>query len=152
MLKDAYSKKEVSELLGETRRTIQFWTDEGIVVPGVANPKGRGKTRLYSRKNLMDFLLVRKLTNCGLSLMTISLMMAMSRMLPEQARYWDKQRNLPKEERHVLIIYDPDAKSGLTTHHIGPGPVQLEMGKYSTALVIDVNKLAAQLMAKLSAE
>jgi DNA-binding transcriptional MerR regulator len=69
-----YQKKQVAEKLayaGITPRLVQFYTEEGIVIPDKANPSGKGSTRYYSSHNLADFLIVKKLSASGLNLESI---------------------------------------------------------------------------------
>jgi DNA-binding transcriptional MerR regulator len=65
---NVFSKKDVSRLLELNPATVAFYTREGIVIPAVANPQGRGTTRLYSKLNLLEFLLVKKLAGFGFNL------------------------------------------------------------------------------------
>jgi DNA-binding transcriptional MerR regulator len=62
MKKYSFTKKQASEALNIPAGTIEFYTDEELVIPAVANPSGRGKTRRYSRKNLLEILLIKHLT------------------------------------------------------------------------------------------
>jgi DNA-binding transcriptional MerR regulator len=69
------SKKIIAPLTGLTERTVHYYTDCGLVVPDIANPEGRGTTRIYSFKNIVDFLIVKKLVGLGLSLKIIKQIM-----------------------------------------------------------------------------
>ena len=60
-MKSEFIKKEVAKVLDITPRTIHFYTDEGLVIPEKANPAGRGTTRKYSRRNLVEFALPVKI-------------------------------------------------------------------------------------------
>lgn len=138
-MKEQFTKKEVAKGLGLTPRTIQFWTDEGLVVPEVANPRGRGKTRLYSRKNLFQLLIIRRLTDCGLTL--LKTMEVMHSLKHEQ--YWDQGRNGALGGAGYIILYDYDTGPGTLAFHRGPGEVKLDlMNEHSTALVISTASLA----------
>ena len=51
-----FTKRNISELLGKPPRTISYWTDFGLVIPDITPSEGRrGKTRIYSEKNLLEF-------------------------------------------------------------------------------------------------
>jgi DNA-binding transcriptional MerR regulator len=50
-----FTKREIAELLGKPPRTISYWTDFGLVIPDITPSQGRGKTRIYSEKNLIEF-------------------------------------------------------------------------------------------------
>ena len=47
-------------------QTVGFYANKGLIVPSVSNPKGRGTTRLYSKTNLLEFLLLKELGKHGL--------------------------------------------------------------------------------------
>jgi DNA-binding transcriptional MerR regulator len=68
MSKFSGTKKVVAEKTELTERTVHFYTDIGLVIPDIENPKGRGTTRIYSFENLVDFHLIKKLTLFGFDL------------------------------------------------------------------------------------
>ena len=70
-MKNAWTKKEAAEAIGITPRTIHYYTDEGLITPEIANPKGKGTTRKYSAKNLLEILVIRELVKLGLNLSRI---------------------------------------------------------------------------------
>jgi|GEM_PF-2655870 len=63
-----FGKTQVAQIIGCKPRTIQFWTDSGLVSPDVANPGGRGTTRLYSKANVAEFVVLRELRARDVSL------------------------------------------------------------------------------------
>lgn len=68
-------KKEVAERTGLSIRTIQYYTEVGLIIPGIDNPKGRGTTRRYSEQNIKEFKIIKRLSSAGLSLSEIKLYM-----------------------------------------------------------------------------
>ena len=62
-----HTKKETAELLNITPRTVQYYTDFGLLEPA-ENPKGRGKTRKYSIQNIWELLLISAFTQHGFTL------------------------------------------------------------------------------------
>lgn len=66
-----FTQKEVAKLLKIKPQTVAFYANQEIIIPDIDNPKGRGTTRKYSRGNLFEILLVKKLSECGLSLKKI---------------------------------------------------------------------------------
>jgi DNA-binding transcriptional MerR regulator len=70
-----FTKKQIKEALTGIvdiqDREIGYWTDLEIVVPDIANPKGRGYTRFYSFDNLLAFAVAKRMANAGLSLKAI---------------------------------------------------------------------------------
>ena len=103
-----YIRKEASEITKIPARTIQFYTDRGFVTPDVAAPTGRGTTRRYSLKNLVELSLVKELTRHGFTLNTIAeIMREMRGSLDE---YWDKSKDIARETNLSLILVGPHTK------------------------------------------
>lgn len=71
-----YTRKQVAKIIGRPARTIQFWTDQGLVIPEIDNPVGRGTKRKYSERNLKEFEAIKQFSAFGLSLKTIKIVMA----------------------------------------------------------------------------
>jgi DNA-binding transcriptional MerR regulator len=66
---DKFRKTEVAQILGESPRKIQFWVDQGLVIPDVIPPSGKGRAVIFSVKNLIEFEMIRILQNkCKLKL------------------------------------------------------------------------------------
>lgn len=63
-----FIRKEAAEILGVKPSLIQYYTDQGIITPGISAPVGRGTRRKYSKTNLLEILIVRRLVERGLSL------------------------------------------------------------------------------------
>jgi DNA-binding transcriptional MerR regulator len=138
-MKREFTKKEVAEALGITPRTIHFYTDEGLVIPEKANPVGRGTTRKYSRRNLIEFLLIRELAKNGLSLEKIKNVMNKLRsqyddnfLNPEGS--WEKKSN---RQLVKLIIYDAGSENPLMKV-VWKMAVTLGVDDYSSAIVIKI--------------
>lgn len=68
MKRKSYINKEVADLLQMKTGTVAYYTNHGFVEPEIDNPKGRGTTRRYSRRNLVEFLLILELQKHGMSL------------------------------------------------------------------------------------
>jgi len=105
---DGYIRKEASKITKIPARTIQFYTDRGFVIPDVAAPTGRGTTRRYSLKNLVELSLVKELTRHGFTLNTIAeIMREMRGSLDE---YWDKSNDRARETNLSLLLVGPHTK------------------------------------------
>lgn len=48
--------------------TIQFYTDNKLIIPGEENPTGKGTNRKYNEKNLLEILIARELNKSGVTL------------------------------------------------------------------------------------
>lgn len=70
-----YTKKDVAKRTGLTERTVHFYTDEGLVLPSIDNPTGRGTTRKYGIDNILDLLLIKEFVSFGLKLKIIKRIM-----------------------------------------------------------------------------
>jgi len=69
-----YRKTEIAKILGEPSRKIQFWVDQGLVVPAISPPSGRGRAMIFSDSNLIEFEMIRVLQKqCKLNLSTIQM-------------------------------------------------------------------------------
>lgn len=139
LMKREFTKKEAAEVLGITPRTIHFYTDQGIIIPEKANPIGRGTTRKYSRRNLIEFLLVRELAKNGMSLEKIKNVMSELRnrydenfLNPEGTWEEKKNRNLAK-----LIIYDAGSEKPLIRASWKKA-VSLGVEDFSSAIVVKI--------------
>jgi len=50
----AFEKYDIARFVNESVRKIQYWTDFGLITPGIKPSRGRGKKRLYSIFNCRD--------------------------------------------------------------------------------------------------
>ena len=66
-MKDSYAKKEVSEITAVSYRNVQFYTEQGVVVPEIEVAGGRGKFRRYSNRNLISFIVAGELASFGMT-------------------------------------------------------------------------------------
>lgn len=130
-----WTKKQVANLIDIKPSTIQVYVDRGLVVPEVDNPTGKGTRRRYSKRNLLEFLLIKKLGRYGLSLARIERILdsfrtavavaselpADAKEAPEEARetlwafrvFWDLS-NLGSREPTFLFVYNPGSEDGST--------------------------------------
>lgn len=58
-----FTKKDIAEILDLSVRKITFWTDSGLVIPDVKPSRGKGKARVYSARNLLEFAMIDILIN-----------------------------------------------------------------------------------------
>jgi len=65
--KIGYIRKEAAETLEVKPSLIQFYTDQGIIIPGINAPTGRGTRRIYSKRNLLEILIAKRFIEHGLS-------------------------------------------------------------------------------------
>lgn len=67
-IKEQFTTKEAARILNLKPVSIMHYVKEGLIVPGVANPQGKGKVRLYSRTNLVEIKLLKELVKFGMPL------------------------------------------------------------------------------------
>jgi DNA-binding transcriptional MerR regulator len=60
--------REISQILGIYIKTLAYWVNREILVPGVFFPKGRGTTRLFSKYNVFEAAIIRELVKDELPL------------------------------------------------------------------------------------
>jgi len=151
-VEDGYPKKFVAGITGLTPRTIQFYTDEGLVIPDVDDAKGRGKTRLYSALNIYEFILAKHLADYGLRLEKIKKVMSLIRKrFPEARRrkYWLRDSS---KERAFLIIYN-DASDKMTVNFAvlteeeveAGAKLTLDLRQNNNAIVVEFTQLGYEI-------
>ncbi|MBW2631053.1 MAG: MerR family transcriptional regulator [Deltaproteobacteria bacterium] len=112
-----YTKKQISEITRLSLRLVQFYTEEGVVIPDIDEGKGRGKRRKYSCKNLTEFLLIKELSDYGITLQKIKFIMNFLNL--KTTVFIDNSRDIEDglEEYNIktyIIIYkDIDGKIGI---------------------------------------
>jgi DNA-binding transcriptional MerR regulator len=65
---EGFTKKQVAEITGLGSRLVQYYTEEGVVTPEIDRGEGRGRVRRYSKNNLYEFVIIKHLTEYGLTL------------------------------------------------------------------------------------
>jgi len=65
--KCSYTKKEVAKITGMAERTIQFYSETGVIKIKNVNT-GRGRPRLYDKNNILDTFVIMALSMYGISL------------------------------------------------------------------------------------
>jgi DNA-binding transcriptional MerR regulator len=66
-----YTKADIATILKGKKRTIQYWTDIGLVVPDISPSQGKGNARKYSDANLVQFAMIDYLSRLGIENATI---------------------------------------------------------------------------------
>ncbi len=99
-----YIRKEVSECTKIPARTIQYYTDRGLLIPDVAPTKGRGTTRRYSRKNMFELLVIKELVRHGIKLERVKWIMEYIRRLMGEHGEWNLEYDVPVDHRMCLIL------------------------------------------------
>jgi len=141
----SFIKKEVAVLLNMKPGTVAFYTNEGFVKPEAYKGKGRGSTRRYSYRNLVEFLLILELSKHGLSHLKIKKVLNVANEAPikqfENAP-GKKYRTgfflfdglnfddpIIKSSEVFIIIYDDDKNLSVKFRVLGPKKSKDERSK-----------------------
>jgi hypothetical protein len=92
----SYTKKEVAAITGLTYRNVQFYTEQGVVVPEVEAAGGRGKFRRYSNRDLVYFIIAGELGFYG---MTVSDIKTATMVM---AAWWNMRKKVEGEADAVI--------------------------------------------------
>ena len=145
-MKKGYTNKEVTKILNLTARVVQSYSDQGIVIPDIYNPAGRGSTRIYSRKNLVEFLIVRKLAEHGVTLAKIKDILTRAKRSGRYAEpWWDPENEIYKNRKMYLIILYPIDAEGEIEVHLNDSPIGEMTEKYGDILTIDLTLLVKKI-------
>lgn len=119
---------------------VQLYTDKSLVTPDVANPSGRGTTRRYSERNLMELLVIRELGRKGVTLARLKII---AHILRERLRVELDPAKMTVGRYH-LVIFDHDGDDLSVafgwTRNI-EDIVQLDLGRHRSALVLNITGL-----------
>jgi DNA-binding transcriptional MerR regulator len=66
-----FNKKQIAEITGLTERQVQFYTEQGVVTPEIDPGEGRGSTRYYSDHNVAQFMIIKGLSDLGMTISKI---------------------------------------------------------------------------------
>jgi DNA-binding transcriptional MerR regulator len=112
---EGYTQKQVAEITGLKSRLVKFYTEQGVVTPGVSSGAGRGTFRRYSEVNLIEFGIINQLTSYGITVHIIKDIFekGFTRNDPEYPYYlsglWEKWEN-ERTWDYFLIVYSKDGE------------------------------------------
>jgi len=104
MKKNSFINKEIAEILDMKPATIAYYTNKGFVIPDIKDSKGRGTTRQYSRRNLVEFLLINGLQQHGFTLEKILGVLRQTREVSPKKQF-EKHAD-GKTEENDINMYD----------------------------------------------
>lgn len=100
------TKHDISKRLQIPIRTVKLWTDMGLVIPDLKPSRGKGKTRLYSERNLIEFAMVKFLAKSqGASLTVIK------EILSKIRKTYPEFYEDPEWEDKVKLFYIGDLRN-----------------------------------------
>jgi hypothetical protein len=75
-VKDAgFFSKKAGSFSGVKQRTVQLWTEKGLIIPGIADTTGTGERRRYSVLNCIEIGIIKALADLRISFKIIKQVM-----------------------------------------------------------------------------
>lgn len=68
-----YTTADITHIMGFSRRQLDYWAQQGVVVPSIQQSHGPGSRRLYSLDDLLQLRFIRQLKQHGWSTQKIRL-------------------------------------------------------------------------------
>lgn len=97
-----FIKSEAAKALGVRPSLVQFYTDQGIIKPEISDASGKGTRRGYSRRNLLQIEIVKRLVENGVALAEAKSIIEgfefQCKQLQRTAEEMSHQQNFPKRE------------------------------------------------------
>lgn len=87
-----FNTKSVSNVVGLTRRQIDYWDKSDLIKPSVQEASGYGTVRLYSFSDLVQFRVAKKLIDKGISVQKI------------RKALWHLKKNMPDIRKPLLDL------------------------------------------------
>jgi hypothetical protein len=126
---ESYTKKEVAAITGIPYRNIQFYTEQGVVVPEVEAAGGRGKFRRYSNRDLVYFLIAGELGFYGMTVSDIkTATVVMSAFWNMNKKVGDQKAVIPDSDV-LRMVRDLDFSLLISRNKDRSRVTQLRVGK-----------------------
>jgi hypothetical protein len=74
-----YLKRDIARILKKRPGTIEYYTACGLVIPDIEPSQGKGKPRVYSGRNLIEFGMIEAMSKVGTSLATVERVLSILR-------------------------------------------------------------------------
>ena len=66
-----YSKQDIAQIIGLTKRQVQFYVDHQVVTPIESGGLGRGKKQIFSSESVIEFGIISELLDWGVTVSVI---------------------------------------------------------------------------------
>lgn len=159
---DGFTTKELLEITGVDPNVLRTWLNARRIVPDIRADVGRGRSRLFSRRNLFEVSIARELHLFGLSGARISEVVEQFRILdnPMMKVFSGEEGvegHIHQVPRNAFLLFRPMA-SPETSFRFEIGEIRNAFDWFDLTretitpawLVVDLARLASQLEAKLS--
>ena len=70
-----YTEKDIVLITGINRKSISAYADRRMVIPDIQDAHGRGSTRIYSSRNIIQYMLLKELSSHGLPLRLVQIIL-----------------------------------------------------------------------------
>jgi len=129
-----FLRKEIAPLLGKTGRSIQHYTDLGIVIPDIYNPTGKGTKRLYSEKNAFELLLIQDVIKHGFTLLEVK------PIINAASEQWMKN---PKSKTLMICTYkgSNSKKYDVQLYDESHVDLKIDLNGMDSILIIDISDI-----------
>ncbi len=109
-----WALSEVARLLGAPQHRLIYLCEKGVIVPDFGNAKGRGSSRRFSSRNLLEFALALKLRELTLPVDTVAAIIYVLRAfevkLADEIKGFDLVRGLREKTAPDLRIIISDGR------------------------------------------
>lgn len=68
-----FTTADITHIMGFTKRQLDYWSQQGVIVPSIQRSHGPGSRRLYSLDDLLQLRFIRQLKHHGWSTQKIRL-------------------------------------------------------------------------------
>jgi len=120
--KPGIKKKIITKETGLTSWLMEFYINEGVVVPEIHKGEGQGDHHGWSRKNLVEFFVIKRLSDHKVKLPKIRKVIEFLNhdLMKKGVKIFD---NLPPPgDTEYLIIYETKDKNDLKVEFVKDGP------------------------------
>lgn len=98
-----FTRKRVEEITGITSRNVYYYTHEGVIEPIDKENTTSGRDNQYYYRNLVEFMLVSKLQNLGLTLGQIKYILITMRN-NKFTLTWKSNKAIDNMKRRLIIL------------------------------------------------
>ena len=107
---EAFTRKQAVKMSGLTERQVQFYTDNRIIIPEVAESSGTGKKRLYSRHNILQMHVIKVLADQGVTIDRVRVILKYIENEGTIRQYEKGQLHDQNLKMHIKIIKKDDGR------------------------------------------
>lgn len=149
-MKETWTRKEVAEITGIPDRRVLFYTEQPLLLPGVKKDTGRGTARLYTIESIFYLLVIKELSELGLSLTQIRLIVTM--IVASEQKPFLKMKGYPEFELWengkftktpvIMVIASDDSKPHSINMGFVVGEIKVKLkADKSSQIILNLNEI-----------